>query len=109
MTSPISQPEPDLAVVPAAGWGSHPVGALLVVEVSVSSRAVDLGRKAAIYACADIPEYWVLDLDGRRLVVHRDPVADGYDTIHALTDADSITALRLALTVAVVDLLPPAR
>ena len=36
--------------------------ALLVIEISVTSRAVDLGRKAAIYAAAGIPEYWVLDL-----------------------------------------------
>ena len=107
--SPISQPEPDLAVVPERSWESYPALALLVIEISVTSRAVDLGRKAAIYAAAAIPDYWVLDLAGRRLVVHREPVDDRYATIEVLTDADVVTAARLPLTVAVAELLPAAR
>ena len=107
--SPISQPEPDLAIVPAAGWDAYPAQALLVIEVSVTSRAIDLGRKATIYATAGIPEYWVLDLDHRRLVVHREPAADHYETVDALTDDDTVTATGLPLTVAVADLLPPRR
>lgn len=105
--SPISQPEPDLAVVPAGGWEAHAGDALLVVEVSVSSRAVDLGRKAAIYAAGGIPEYWVLDLDARRLVVHRDPAGERYATVTAHTGGDTVGAIRLPLTVAVAELLPP--
>jgi len=108
VASPISQPEPDLAVVPAGGWDAHAAQALLVTEVSVTSRAIDLGRKAAIYAAAGIPEYWVLDLDKRRLVVHRDPAVDRYETVQALTDADVVTAARPPLTIAVTELLPPA-
>lgn len=106
--SPISQPEPDLAIVPATTWdGGHAARPLLVIEVSVTSRAVDLGRKAAIYAAAAIPEYWVLDLDRRRLVVHRDPVDDRYEQVEQLTDLDTATAVRLPLTVEVAYLLPP--
>ncbi|MGI8728952.1 MAG: Uma2 family endonuclease [Solirubrobacteraceae bacterium] len=56
-----------------------------------------------------IPEYWVLDLDHRRLVVHRDPAGERYETVDALTDADSVTANGLPLTVAVADLMPPRR
>jgi Uma2 family endonuclease len=83
--------------------------ALLVIEVSVTSRAVDLGRKAAIYAAAGVPEYWVLDLADFTLVVHREPAGDGYRDIAVLTDADHVTAARLPLTVAVAELLPPRR
>ena len=108
VVSPISQPEPDLAVVPACGWGAHAAQALLVIEVSVTSRAVDLGRKAAIYAAAAIPEYWVLDLAERRLVVHREPADARYEDVTALTDAEVVTAARLPLTVAVAELLPPS-
>ena len=107
VVSPISLPEPDIAVVPVVGWDAYPGAAVLVVEVSMTSRAVDLGRKAAIYAAAGIPEYWVLDLADRRLVVHRDPAGDGYTHVTRLTDADAVTATRLPLTVAVADLLPP--
>jgi len=109
VASAISQPEPDLYVAASGGWDAYPTGALLVIEVSVTSRAVDLGRKAAIYAAAGIPDYWVLDLDNRRLVVHRDPVDDRYETVQALTDADVVTAARLPLTVAVAELMPPVR
>jgi len=48
VVSPISQPEPDLAVVPEDGWDAHAAQALLVIEVSLTSRAVDLGRKALL-------------------------------------------------------------
>jgi Uma2 family endonuclease len=106
--SPISRPEPDLAVVPAGGWDAHAARAVLVVEVSVTSRAIDLGRKAAIYAAAGIPDYWVLDIDARRLIVHRDPADDRYATVDALTDDGVVTTARLPLTIAVAELLPPA-
>jgi len=107
VTSAISLPEPDLAVAPDTGWDAYAGGALLVVEVSVTSRAVDLGRKAAIYAAAGVAEYWVLDLPDRRLVVHRQPAGDRYEDVAVLADADTITAARLPLTVAVAELLPP--
>ncbi len=105
--SPISQPEPDIAVAPAGGWESYPAGALLVIEVSVTSRAVDLGRKAAIYAAAGIPDYWVLDITHRRLVVHRDPIDGRYEAVDVVADTGAITAARLPLTVAVAEVLPP--
>lgn len=107
--SPISQPEPDLAVVPPGGWDAYPAQALLVIEVSVTSRAVDLGRKAAIYAAAGIHEYWVLDLADRRLVVHREPLEDRYEDVAVLNDADFVRAAALPLSVAVAELLPPQR
>ena len=46
---------------------------VLVVEVSGSSSAFDLGVKLALYAAAMIPEYWVVDLPGQRLHVHTLP------------------------------------
>lgn len=46
----------------------------LLVEVSDSSLAADRKVKAALYAAAGFPEYWVLDIKSRRLWVHRYPV-----------------------------------
>ena len=67
-----SEPEPDLAVIPrAASRPYHPATAALVIEVSVSSLRRDLKRKAALYAQASVNEYWVFDVGGRRVVVHR--------------------------------------
>lgn len=49
-----------------------------MIEVSVSSLQRDLVRKPSLYAAAGVAEYWVIDLDGRRAVIHRDPRSDGY-------------------------------
>lgn len=68
-----SEPEPDLAVIAlSAPRPYHPATARLIVEVSASSLRRDLGAKAKLYARAGVPEYWVVDLDHRQLVVKRD-------------------------------------
>jgi Uma2 family endonuclease len=74
--SPASQPEPDIAVVRGSVRDyatAHPTTALLVVEVAESSLPFDRGEKASLYASADVPEYWVVNLLDRRLEVYRNP------------------------------------
>lgn len=79
LTLVTSEPEPDLAVFERGGPAPyHPATAALVIEVSFSSLVRDLGVKAELYAAAGIPEYWVLDLDAGRMVVHRAPGDGGY-------------------------------
>ncbi|CAN5872181.1 Uma2 family endonuclease [soil metagenome] len=76
----ISQPQPDLAVLPRSEWegaDAHPSTAVLVIEVALTSRRFDLGEKARRYAMAGYPEYWVVDIDQRLVHVHRDPNPDG--------------------------------
>jgi Uma2 family endonuclease len=72
-----SLPEPDVAV--REGDDSdphdrHPTGPelTLLLEVSDSSLRQDTVTKRGIYARSGVPEYWVLDVTGRRLLVHRD-------------------------------------
>lgn len=72
-----SLPEPDLAVVRGRAQDyatRHPRGdeALLVLEISRSSQNVD-HAKAAVYAAAGVPEYWIVDLVARCITVHREP------------------------------------
>lgn len=72
-------PIPDLAVVRGSVFDYatvHPKTALLVVEISESTLSIDTGRKALLYASGGIADYWVVDLDNRKLIVFRDPVAD---------------------------------
>ena len=59
-----------------------------------------------LYARAGIREYWVVDINGRRLLVNRDPQAGDYSTQHAhgLRDAVSPLAAPTAV-VRVADLL----
>ena len=44
----------------------------LVVEISSpSTRRIDIGRKRALYARFEIPEYWFVDLDAERVELYR--------------------------------------
>ena len=75
---PDSAPEPDLALVEEDFVDRHPRSALLVVEVSVSSHAIDRELKAALYARAEIPVYWLVDVPARRVLVHIEPAGGAY-------------------------------
>ncbi len=110
-----NDPGPDLAVVPGSirdYAARQPTTAELVVEVADSSLFVDTTTKVELYARAAVPEYWVLDLDGRQLVVFRDPgpIAAGghtYRTKRTLAEADAVTPLAApAAVIRVADLLP---
>lgn len=91
------EPEPDLALVPLGDYrDAHPAQAFLVVEVAHSSLAHDR-RKAATYARAGVPEYWIVDLAHQTVEVYRRPVAGRYeqttthrrpDVLHAEAFAD---------------------
>ena len=64
----------------------HPQGqdALLVVEVADTSLRYDLQVKLPLYAQAGVPEVWVVDLEGKRVLVHRKPEGGGYREAEAL-------------------------
>lgn len=50
----------------------------LVAEVSDSTIGLDRNTKAALYARAGISEYWIVDLNRRRLFVLREPLQGRY-------------------------------
>lgn len=102
--SPITLPEPDFAIVPKTPIDRHPTGALLVVEMGNTSLRMDLGPKARIYAEGGVPEYWVLDVKRREIVVHREPSGSRWGHVGRVGVGDTLTATRLALTVPVGDL-----
>ena len=102
-----SEPEPDVAVVPEQDYGHrHPDAAALVVEVSRSSRALDLGVKAQVYAASRVPECWVLDLASRCLHVHRLPGTGGYGEVVVHEDGVVTTAGEPRLSVDVDQAMP---
>jgi Uma2 family endonuclease len=84
--SEISEPQPDLALLRERDSfyiRNHPGPAdvLLVVEVADSSLRFDRDTKAALYAAHGIPEMWLVDLRGRRLVRHRMPREGAYTLV----------------------------
>lgn len=95
-----SEPEPDLAVVLGERPGpsdEHPRSALLVVEVSGSSLALDRTVKARIYARAGILEYWIVNVAEQCVEVCRDPdpSAGRYLTLLAVRSGETLTASSL--------------
>jgi Uma2 family endonuclease len=77
-----SEPEPDVVITRGTKRryrGRHPradeVG--LVVEVAEATLLLDRHRKAAIYAAAGIPEYWIVNLADRQLEIHTKPQPAG--------------------------------
>jgi Uma2 family endonuclease len=53
-----------------SGEGVVPLESVaLIVEVSDTTLGIDMGRKLSIYAEAGVPEYWVVDVEGR--VIHQ--------------------------------------
>ena len=95
--NPNNAPEPDLIVL-RSGYSfrsatPQPQDLRLVVEIADTSLDFDLGVKAALYARAAIVEYWVLDIQGRRLVVHRDPQAVKYQSTIAYSEQESVAPL----------------
>jgi Uma2 family endonuclease len=75
--------------------GNHPrpQDLHLVVEVAESSLGFDLTTKAALYARANIVASWVLDVIGRRMIVHRDPQEGRYASVVAYSSEESVAPL----------------
>jgi Uma2 family endonuclease len=111
-----NDPGPDLAIVPGSirdYANSTPTVAALIVEIADSSLKFDTTTKAELYATAKVPEYWVLDIENRQLIVFRDPrdLAAGLDASAYGSQAVFAAAARVSplcapqASVAVADLL----
>lgn len=110
-----TDPEPDISVVRGTPDPRvHPTSAELVVEIADTTLNADLTEMAELYATASIPDYWVLDVDGRVLHVLRDPVplpiglgTTAYRTHLTLADTDTVAPLAApGATIRVAELLP---
>ena len=105
--------EPDIALLrfredDYATAHPGPADTLVVVEVSDSSLAFDLGDKARRYAAAGIPEMWVMNLPGDCIDRLDQPGPAGYARHTVFRRGDKISPAALPdLELAVADLLPP--
>jgi len=101
-----SEPEPDIAVVPAGDYdGAHPTRALLVIEIADTSLQKDRGIKTALYATAGIPEFWLVNLTEKIVEVHRQPSSGRYADIQHVGTGGRLTALAFPmLTILVSDI-----
>jgi Uma2 family endonuclease len=108
----LSEPEPDIAIAQGTedDFGfehPRPDQTRLIVEVADSSLHQDLNVKLPLYATAGIPEFWVVDLKGQRILVHREPIEDRYRSVSEFGIDGVIEASWCpGATLAVRDLLP---
>jgi Uma2 family endonuclease len=111
--NPTNEPVPDLIVLrkdpPRLKSNPRPEDLQLVLEIADSSLYFDTTVKAALCARAGVPEYWVLDVTGRRLLVHRNPRTGRYAEVVAYSEHESVSPLAaLAAQFRVADAFPPA-
>lgn len=64
-----------------------------VAEISNTTLAFDLKVKAALYARTGIPEYWVLDVETQRVIVHRTPESGRYLDVTAYSAGEMVATL----------------
>ena len=113
----ISEPEPDIAVVPGFPRDyrdAHPASGLLIVEVADATLEFDRERKGSLYARAGIAEYWIVNLIDEQLEVYRgpklmgrDPMTWGYQSYECFGTGQSVSPLfDPRIQIAVAELLP---
>lgn len=109
---PYSEPEPDLAILRPrddfyANAHAVPRDIFLLIEVAESSLAVDRLLKAPLYAAAEIPEYWIVDVASSAVERYADPKNGTYATKQVLHAGDRLAPIAFPeLNVLVRDLLP---
>ena len=105
-----SEPQPDIMVLRwrddfYAHAQPEAQDVILLVELSDSSRAFDLGAKLDLYAENGIRDYWVVDTKGKCVRVFRDPKEGRYVESSIFHSSDTIPLPECAgKTVAVTDL-----
>ncbi|MEM9928887.1 MAG: Uma2 family endonuclease [Bacteroidota bacterium] len=110
LASKLSLPEPDLVVVADINYSRKKPTAeevFLVAEVASTSLVRDRTIKVALYAEANLAEYWIVNLVNRQIEVHLKPNAEQgvYGSVNIYTEGSSFTS-PFAGEVTVADLLP---
>lgn len=97
---PYSEPQPDLVLlVPEAlrlrGQTPEPHQVMLVIEIADSTLAYDRRTKAPLYAKHGIAEFWLFDVQAKRIEVFREPSANGYALRITIGPGERIAPLAL--------------
>ena len=88
-----SEPQPDIALLrPEADRAAVPAPAdnYLIIEVSDTTLSYDRGRKRRLYARAGIPEYWIMDVNSRRILRSTELDGGDYQVVDQFVPGDTI-------------------
>lgn len=105
-----SEPQPDLVLLRPRSdfYASRHAGTgdiLLIIEIAESSMQYDRDVKAPIYAAADIPEYWLVDLNTNVLWRFSSPAEGRYRGVEQYRRGQSIAPMLLPVCKVDVDVL----
>lgn len=62
----------------------------LVAEIADTTLERDRSKKARLYAEAGAAEYWIVNISGRTVIVHRNPIEGDYRSIQTFDDTVSV-------------------
>ena len=92
-----TQPQPDIAVCVGSDADFRrrfPVASEVRLIVEIADSTVETDRvKGAVYATAEIAEYWILNLRDQQLEVYRDPADGQYLSRRIYRPAESVAPL----------------
>jgi len=99
-----SEPVPDLLVLNyrSDDYKEHlprPEDTRLVIEVSDTTLRYDQLTKIPKYARFNIPESWIVDINGQKIWIYRQPNPDGYLQIQAYERGSTVKVLDIELPV----------
>jgi len=94
-----SLPQPDVTLLQPRPdfYTAHPrpEDLLLVIEVADTSLRYDRDEKFPRYAACGIAEAWLVDLEGDRIEVHREPGPEGYARVRTVTRGTEVEVAAL--------------
>ena len=109
-----TEPEPDVVLLrpPLSQYGARlpqPTDVLLIIEVADTSYPFDREVKLPLYAAANVPEVWIVDLTRDTVEVFRDPTARAYRVTDRVTRGGHVAPSAFPDAVIAVDeILPPS-
>ena len=93
--SSLSEPEPDLIIAKFRKncyFDNHPIpdDTYVVVEVSGVTLEKDRTVKVPLYATANIPEYWIINLVDQQIEIYRQPKKGEYHFKQIISEKDQL-------------------
>lgn len=104
------EPEPDIVLADLTKYEGRrhprPAETILAIEVAETSLRIDRNTKLPLYAAAEIPEVWIVNLPDRIVEVYRDPAFGIYQTAEIFQPGSIVTSEHFpGLSLSVDDLL----
>ena len=95
--SDISEPLPDVALLKLhddfyAQANPQPTDVLLIIEVADSSVEYDREIKMPLYALAEIPEVWLVNLPEETIEIYTQPLNGSYREISIVKRGESLAS-----------------